>query len=172
MNAQDAGFTAVEPDRLSLSPFREIGKDWMLITVSDGTVANPMTASWGGVGILWHKPVCTCYIRHSRFTYELIEKADTFSLTFFPPEHKEWLTYCGSHSGRDGNKAEALGMTPVHTEHGVIWKECARGIVCRNMFAQDLDPDLIPDDVKADCYPGGDFHRMYIGEVMEAWEIS
>lgn len=163
-------FNALNPDTLTIAPFEAIGKDWMLITAEAAGRINPMTASWGALGVLWHKCACTCYIRHSRYTLELMEQTDVFSLTFFPPERKEWLTHCGSHSGRDEDKPAKLGMTPLRTPHGVIWQECRLGIVCRRMYAQDMNPDRIPEEVKHDCYPHGDFHRMIIGEVLEVWK--
>lgn len=40
-----------------------IGKEWLLITAEKDGKANTMTASWGGVGVLWGKNVATLYIR-------------------------------------------------------------------------------------------------------------
>ena len=37
--------------------FDLIGKEWMLVTAGTEDKFNTMTASWGGVGILWNKPV-------------------------------------------------------------------------------------------------------------------
>ena len=34
-----------------------IGREWMLVTAGDASRFNTMTASWGGVGYLWNKPV-------------------------------------------------------------------------------------------------------------------
>ena len=53
---------------LSVSPYelgnacRMIGKDWMLVCAGD----NAMTASWGGMGVLWNKPVAFVFIRPQR----------------------------------------------------------------------------------------------------------
>lgn len=38
---------------LSFNPFDKISKQWMLITAGDRNGSNTMTASWGGVGIMW-----------------------------------------------------------------------------------------------------------------------
>ena len=37
--------------------FEAIGKEWMLITAGTKEKFNTMTASWGGIGWLWNKPV-------------------------------------------------------------------------------------------------------------------
>ena len=49
----------IEPCQLKESPFEMIGNQWMLITAQkpDGSV-NTMTASWGGMGVLWGKKCC------------------------------------------------------------------------------------------------------------------
>ena len=52
----------------SFNPFELIGKDWMLISAGTAEKWNTMTASWGGVGVMWGKPSATCYIRQSRYT--------------------------------------------------------------------------------------------------------
>ena len=37
--------------------FEAIGKEWMLVTAGTKEKFNTMTASWGGIGWLWNKPV-------------------------------------------------------------------------------------------------------------------
>lgn len=45
--------------------------------------ANTMTASWGGIGVLWGKNVATVYIRPQRHTKEFVDAGDTFTISFF-----------------------------------------------------------------------------------------
>ena len=84
---------------------QEIGKNWVLISAKnpEGKV-NTMTASWGGLGVLWGKNVVYIFIRESRYTKELIDKNEFFSLSFLDSSHKEALSFCGSHSGRNTDK--------------------------------------------------------------------
>ena len=44
----------IQPEQLRQNVFEMIGKQWTLITAADrqGKV-NAMTASWGGLGVLW-----------------------------------------------------------------------------------------------------------------------
>ena len=35
-----------------------------------------MTASWGGLGVLWGKPVAFIFLRPTRYTKEFVDKAD------------------------------------------------------------------------------------------------
>ena len=50
-------------NKLCFNPFERIGNDWCLISAGDENGYNTMTASWGGVGVLWSKSVATVYIR-------------------------------------------------------------------------------------------------------------
>ena len=53
--------------------FNRIDKHWMLFSATDGERTTTMTASWGAMGILWHKPVAICFIRPQRYTYSIAE---------------------------------------------------------------------------------------------------
>ena len=64
-------FTEIKAEELKDNPFDLIGKQWMLITAGNEEKCNTMTASWGGVGIMWGKPTATAYIRDSRYTKNL-----------------------------------------------------------------------------------------------------
>ena len=58
---------------MEMKPFEKIGSEWMLITAEKHGKVNTMTASWGGLGILWGKPVATAYIRPQRYTKEFVD---------------------------------------------------------------------------------------------------
>ena len=69
----------IQPEQLERSPFQMIGKDWMLITAEKEGKVNTMTASWGGMGVLWRRNVVFVFVHHSRHTYGFLEAADGFS---------------------------------------------------------------------------------------------
>ena len=48
---------SIAPETLSDNFFTRIGKDWSLVTAGTADAFNTMTASWGGVGVLWNKNV-------------------------------------------------------------------------------------------------------------------
>ena len=92
-------FQEVDIQTLSFNPFDKIGRQWMLITAGDSMKSNTMTASWGGVGIMWGKPVVTAYIRPQRYTKEFVDGNDRFTISFLPEDKREALNICGSVSG-------------------------------------------------------------------------
>ena len=82
-------FTKTDLKTMQMNPFEKIGSQWMLVTAEKDGKVNTMTASWGGVGVLWGKDVATVYIRPQRYTKEFVDAADTFTLTFYDGESKK-----------------------------------------------------------------------------------
>lgn len=162
-------FKPVAVESLSDNPFKLIGKDWMLVTSGNASDFNTMTASWGGVGILWKKPVCFIFVRHSRYTYEFMENNDTVTLSFFPEEYRKALSYCGSHSGRDVDKCKETGLIPIELENGAMSFEQARLVLnCRKLYYQDIVADNFLSPEIAENYKDGDYHRVYYCEITQA----
>lgn len=141
----------------------------MLITAGTADKCNTMTASWGGLGMIWGAPAATCYIRPQRYTKEFMDREEYFTLTFFGEEYRRQLQLCGSRSGRNTNKVKECGFTVAAAECGApYFEEAELVLVCRKRFAQPMDPANIPQDVKDKFYPEQDYHTLYIGEIVEA----
>ena len=97
------GWKEIKPEELNVNPFTAIGKEWMLITAGDETHCNTMTASWGGMGVIWGRPSVTAYIRQTRYTKEFVDQGEYFTITFFDEAYRKALNLCGTVSGRDGD---------------------------------------------------------------------
>jgi flavin reductase (DIM6/NTAB) family NADH-FMN oxidoreductase RutF len=151
------------PDNL----FKLLDNDWMLVTAGNLDSYNTMTASWGSFGILWNKPIANCFIRPSRYTLEFINKSDFFTLSFFEHKYHDALNYCGSHSGKNTDKALHTGLTPVVSEHGSIYFSQARIVLeCKKLYVDKLNPDnFVQTSLIKDIYPQHDFHHIFIGEI-------
>ena len=85
------GFHEVDPAQINDNFIHDIGSDWMLITAGDHVRHNAMTASWGGVGVIWGFPVAIAVIRPQRYTFGLVEQSDTLTLSFLPEQDREAL---------------------------------------------------------------------------------
>ena len=81
--------------------FNMIGKDWLLISAEKDGKTNTMTASWGGVGIMWNKKVAFLFIRPQRYTKEFVDASDRLSVCVLPNSYRKELQYLGTVSGRD-----------------------------------------------------------------------
>ena len=159
----------VRPKDLEGNFFTRIGEDWMLIGAAKGDTVNMMTASWGGIGIYWGKPVAYCYIRPQRHTKGFVDAADGLSLTFFPHEYRAQLQLCGSKSGRDVDKVQECGFHVLWEEGIPYFDEADTALICKPLIAQPLDPDYFRDPgLQPSAYPDGDFHTLYICEIVKA----
>ena len=160
-------FMEISPYQINDNTFELIGRDWALVTAGTKENFNTMTISWGGMGIMWNNPVAFTFIRPQRYTYEYLEKGELMSLCFFDDSFRKALSYCGSHSGRDVDKVKETGLTPAFTDDGVPYFEEARLVlICRKLYAQDLNADSVIDPAIFQCYGENDYHRMYINEII------
>ena len=162
-------FTEIKAEELKDNPFELIGKQWMLITAGNEEKCNTMTASWGGVGIMWGKPTATAYIRDSRYTKEFLDNGDLFSLSFLNEDYRDALNYCGSHSGRgEEDKFAAAGLTKAF-RHDIPYPDEANLVfLCRKMAAVPVSEDSFTDSTLMDkWYSDHDMHMMYVGEIVE-----
>lgn len=159
---------------LSENFFEMIGKEWMLITAGTKDSFNTMTASWGGIGWLWNKPVAFVFVRPERYTYEFIEKYESFTLSFLGEENKKIHAVCGSKSGRDTDKIKETGLKPIFTKQGnVLFEQARLSLECRILYADRIDAESFLDkDIISKWYGDthGDFHKMYIVEIENIWE--
>ncbi len=162
-----AKFKIIKPEAITGNVFRMINLDWMLIAAGGLGSFNMMTASWGGMGVLWNKEVVFCFIRPGRYTFEFMEKYSYFTVGFFSLDYKKNLEFCGTKSGREINKMKESGLTPKQTERGVVYFEEARLVLeCRKLYFQDLDSKNFLDKMIEANYPHKDYHRLYIGEII------
>jgi len=161
-------FRAVKPEALGMNPFQAIGQDWMLVTAGTLENFNTMTASWGALGVLWGKPIAVCFVRPSRYTFAFMEACEQFTLSFFDEKYRAALDFCGTHSGRNVDKAASTGLTPIAAPSGAIAFEQARLILaCRKIYTQDIEPSRILDPSVLSSYENSDYHRMFVGELIE-----
>ena len=161
-------FAKTDISEMIMNPFRKIADEWFLLTAgnSEGNY-NTMTASWGGMGTIWGKSAITAYVRHSRKTFELMEANEYFSLSFLPKECRSILSFCGSKSGRDCNKAKETGLIPVFDEKTTYFEQAELVFICKKLYSSDLSADGLTADFVKSFYEKDALHRQYIGEIVE-----
>lgn len=157
-----------KPEELRENPFSLIGKTWMLVTAEKDGKVNTMTASWGGVGILWGKEVAFVFIRPQRYTKEFVDNATTLSLTFLDESFRKTLGYLGSVSGRDEDKIAKSGLTVAHEGETPYFAQGRLVVFGRKLFAQPFDPKCFQDpSLDGAFYPQKDYHTMYVVEIQK-----
>lgn len=138
------------------------------LTVKSGDKVNTMTIAWGALGFMWYKPVFTVMVRKSRYTHELIEEAEDFTVSLpLKGQLKEALGLCGSKSGRDIDKIKECGLTLAEGKYvkSPVIDDCDLQIECRIVFKQSMDEKLLSDDINKKAYANGDYHDLYYGVI-------
>lgn len=152
------------------NPFTAIGKEWFLLTAGNSESYNTMTASWGGVGVMWGKNVVTTVVRSNRHTFNYIDGSDTFTISFYPQEYRDVLNYCGSHSGKDVDKVAETGLTPTTLDGGVAFEQAKLVFVCKKLYAQTLDVDCFTDESCKKWYSDTNpIHTAFVGEIVSVY---
>lgn len=160
------------PTKLSQNVFDLIGNKWALIGAydknKDGIKYNAMTASWGGLGVLWNKNVFWCFVRDSRYTKEFIDNSELISLSFFEEQYRPALTLCGKVSGRDCDKISKAGLSPQITDGTLTFKESNLTIIGKKIYESKINPEGFIDKSLIDAnYSTNDYHTVYVCEIID-----
>ena len=146
-----------------------ISDGWGLVTAGTEEKFNTMTVSWGGLGEIWGKDAVFIFIRPQRYTFEFIEKEEFFTLSFYGEEFRNALKICGSQSGRNTDKVANAGLTPLFVDGTVSFDQAEYTLVCRKMASQFIDPKGFENDAIEKNYSAGDYHKVYIGEIVKVY---
>lgn len=161
----------ISPYELNENIFDALNNQWMLILAGSKEKHNSMTASWGGFGILWNKPVAFIFIRPQRYTLEFVEQNEYFTLNFFDEKWRSALELCGSKSGRDIDKTKATGLSITDSMNGIAFQEARMVIECRKLYADELKAENFYDKrLISDHYPRSDFHKLFIAEITSVYQ--
>lgn len=143
----------------------------LLVTQGGDGKPNVMTIGWGTMGSIWSRPVFIVLVRPSRHTYSRLEQASDFTVNVPPRDLAAAASYCGTVSGRDHDKFQEMHLTPIPSREvrPPILKECVVHYECRTLHRNDVVPEALAQAVREEAYPGGDFHRIYFGEIVAAY---
>ena len=165
-------FRTIQPKELDTNLFRMIDDEWLLICCYDEEKGreNMMTASWGGMGILWNKEVCFLFVRPQRYTHDLLEKQNRFSVCVLPEKYKSAHKVCGSQSGRDVDKIMLTGLHETDCDGVKAVAESKFVFVVRQLYRDDLVKTGFKEDVLLKHYPTNDFHTVYVCEIEKIFQ--
>ena len=168
--ANNGEWRQISPKEWTDNPIVKVGDEWMALAAGNEGDFNAMTIGWGTWGVLWGRPVVTVYVSSSRHTHSFMERNEYFTVTGFPEQYRQALSYIGSHSGRDGDKLSEAGLTAEFTELGnPIFAEANLAVECRLLYKEVLDVGQVPDRIKDMYAKGVGPHSMYIGEIVNIW---
>ena len=157
----------------NLNVFDELGQKWGIVTAGSKEIGfNCLTVSWGGFGVLWGKNVCYIFVRHSRYTYEFLEKSDSVSISFLSDEYKQAKGLIGRVSGRDLDKMKEAGLHYTYDPDMNISyiKEADYCFKMKILYSIDLPIESLDQSILDRYYPNGDIHKMYVCEIKQFLE--
>ncbi|MHA1781040.1 MAG: flavin reductase family protein [Candidatus Thorarchaeota archaeon] len=130
----------------------------VLLSVKSGDNTNIITLSWIA-NICSDPPTVAVGIRPSRYSYDLLKKAQDFVLNIPSSDQLESVIFCGTKSGRDYAKFRECGFTefPSSKVRSPMIKECPINIECtindiltlgaHDLFIAEVVAVHIDDDV-------------------------
>ena len=174
----DQLFNRISQEEITDNLFTLIGKlvgDSTIITAGKEDHYNSMTGSVGGLGIFLKKPITWCLLRADRYTLELIQKEQTYTLSYFTNEYKEQILFLGSKSGRDNEKMKEVELTSVQTPSGnMSFKEARLIIECKLTQITTANPNdfytqEVKDFIKEAYKDANHYRKMVFGEITHVW---
>ena len=162
-------FKAVAAEDFDENFFNLVAKDFTVITA--GEQPNSMVASWGGIGIMFNKPVTWCFLRANRYTLEKIKETGTYTMCYFPEQYKGDIMQFGIKSGRNTDKMAQTKLTQMETPDGYpAYKEAKIIIECKLIAAPTVSKDEFYTEEGKEFLQGGydeakDWHKLVYGEI-------
>ena len=146
----------------------------LLVSVDSKGEPNAMTIGWGLIGVIWMKPVFIVAVRPSRYTYSLLEQTGDFTVNVPVKGLEKAVEYCGTVSGRNVDKFKECKLTLLSSKYvkSPLIEECAIGYECKIIYKFDLEAEKLPGSVLSVCYPSGDYHRLYFGEILRVVAVK
>ena len=77
---------------------------------------NLLTIAWTGT-VCTNPPMCYISVRKERHSYDIIRRTGEFVINLTTEEIARATDWCGVKSGREVNKWEAMGLTPMTNDH-------------------------------------------------------
>lgn len=144
------------------------GGGGVLCTVGDHEgERNLLTLGWGQVGPFYHgNPVFIIAVAPGRYSWRFLEATPEFVIAVPDDALRPAVDLCGTKSGRDMDKFEASGLTPIASSQvrppSVL--ECPVNIECR-IYTRVAPPHtlLTPEHRRQ---PIAEQHTIYFAEVL------
>ena len=132
---------------------------------------NVMTIGWALMGVIWRRPVMMVAVRTSRYTYKLIQEAESFTVSIPSGDMKKEINICGSKSGRDLDKFKECGFSTAKPQKVAtpVLKIPGSHFECRIVYKTPTDPKFLAPDLD-NLYPAKDYHTLYFGEILASYQ--
>ncbi len=146
------------------------GNGAFLAAQDSGGKPNVMTIGWATLGVVWGRPILTVFVRPTRHTHGILEKARHFSVNVPVRKMTRELEFCGTRSGRDTDKiAECkIRTAPGSLADITILEDCDLAYECEIVQKTKVLEETLAPDIRKDFYGSGNLHTVCFGRVLRA----
>ena len=144
-----------------------------ILSVGNKNLYNSMTIEWGSLGVAFKKPIFTVYVKPDRYTYEVMEKSDIFTINYIERKLLKKFAIYGTKSGKEINKEQEAGTHIKFLEKdGITFDEAVEVFVCKKMAKSVIDENTMDPYIKelyrnnVKVYKTLKPHVLYIGEII------
>ena len=147
----------------------------VLLTTKAENKINTMTIGWGSISEYWGKEVFIVPVRHSRYTHDLLEKSQAFTVSV--PRYNELakqIAYCGSNSGRDVDKFKECDLKTANSKYvdSPIIDIPGYHFECKIVYKTAMDPKFLDSTYDETLYSDKDYHTLYFGEIKACYKTE
>ena len=170
----------IDPIDYAPQIFKALKKGVLLTVCKDGQL-NTMTIGWAHLGIEWNDLTFIAYVRGCRHTKPMLDEMGEFTVNIpLDDSAKDILRFCGTKSGRDVDKFQALSLTtePGETVSAPAIRQLPLTLECKVVFRQQQEPSCVLDDHIYTHYQHPcpnieqDYHTAYYGKILKAYIIE
>lgn len=160
-----------------MANFENIGKALSEYTshgafIVAGDKPEIMTASWGFIGEMWGKRVFIAPVRDSRRTKTAIDECGEFTVCIpYGDKYKKELSYCGTKSGRDCDKAKDLNLRLEKAEsvNTFVICGCDKYFECKVLEVEKIGQGGENAFLKKQYGNTPDYHNLYFAEIIKEY---
>jgi flavin reductase (DIM6/NTAB) family NADH-FMN oxidoreductase RutF len=129
---------------------------------------NIMTIGWMQIGVLWKEPAISIAVRPSRYTFNLLQEFDGFTINAMSEKYKDEIAFCGAKSGAFCDKFKETKLKVINSAkiQAYLLKDAEFSLECKIMHRTYVDPDKLNDIILARYYANQNFHEIITAAIL------
>ena len=134
---------------------------------------NVMSTHWGSIGTFWNRRVFVLPVRESKLSHEIIDKTKSFAVCMPVKDMRDEIVICDHLSGFKTDKFSQLHLHPKRARQidSYVIADCGFILECKVILSVNMEDARIDSALTRDMYEHKDFHTLYFGVILEAYDI-
>ncbi len=132
-------YKKVDPDKIPGNIIQLLQEDRIIVTAGNDMIS----VNWGGLGILFGKPVVFCFINPGQSGYPIMETGSSYTLSFYHPV--------------------------IMPSGAKTFSDAWLIVECKKLAAQPIQTENINDEKAKEDWNKSQPSKMFIGEILNVW---